>query len=349
MQTDDALDIARRWLDEGLRVALARVVGTWGSSPRRPGSVMCVNERGEFAGSVSGGCVETAVVEEALGVLQGGEPRLLDYGVTNEDAWEVGLACGGSVEVLVERLADTSLADALDAPSDRGAPRVVATDLEGGGRVVFTMGAGNIGTVTVTAENADMAHDLAESRTLLAAAGAALDSDRSHAVEVNGHRVFLHAVNPPVRVLVIGAVHIAQALVSMVRAVGFDVVVVDPRTAFATPDRFAGVELVHAWPDEAFGRLGLDRRTAVVALTHDPKLDDPALAAAVRSDAFYVGALGSSRTHARRLERLGENGVPADRLERIQAPIGLDIGARTPGEIAASVVAEIVQTLRASR
>jgi xanthine dehydrogenase accessory factor len=307
---------------------------------------MCVNERGEFAGSVSGGCVETAVAEEALGVLKDGTPRLLAYGVTNEDAWEVGLACGGSVEVFVERLADADLLDALTPPHDRGAPRVVATHLAGGGRAILRMGTAHDGTVTVTTVDGVITDELAESGALLEAARSAVEADRSHAVEVDGHRVFLDAVTPPVRVLVVGAVHIAQALVAMIRAAGFEVIVVDPRTAFASTDRFPGVELVHAWPGEAFERLGLDRRTAVVALTHDPKLDDPALVAAVASDAFYVGALGSSRTHARRVERLRDEGVSAERVGRIHAPIGLDIGARTPGEIAAAVVAEIVQALR---
>ena len=171
-------------------------------------------------------------------------------------------------------------------------------------------------------------------------------ADRSMAVDTDSGRFFLHVFNPPVRVAIVGAVHIAQQLAAMARAAGYEVVVVDPRRAFATADRFPGIRLVRAWPEAAFSEIGLDHRSAVVTVTHDPKLDDPALTAALASDAFYVGALGSRRTHAARVERLGAAGVDDDSLGRIHAPIGLDIGARTPGEIAASVLAEIVQQLR---
>ena len=310
---------------------------------------MCVRGTGEFIGSVSGGCVETAVIDEAQGVLGDGTPRRLEYGVTNEDAWEVGLACGGSVEVYVERVSDAALLDALSPALSRGEARVVATELRTGVSVLLDVPPSGDGTVTVTAVSPDTTGAPDIPSDLTSAALDALAADRSGAWEAAGHGWFLHAVLPPVRVVVVGAVHISQALVTMARAAGFEAVVVDPRTAFATAQRFPGVDLVHAWPAEAFERLGLDRRSAVVALTHDPKLDDPALVAALAGDVFYVGALGSSRTHARRLARLGEAGVASDRLERIHAPIGLDIAARTPGEIAASVVAEIVQTLRASR
>jgi xanthine dehydrogenase accessory factor len=184
---------------------------------------------------------------------------------------------------------------------------------------------------------------------LLEAARDAVLADRSMAVESESGRFFLHVFNPPVRVAIVGAVHIAQQLASMARAAGYEVVVVDPRAAFATAERFPGIELVRAWPEEAFSEIGLDHRTAVVTVTHDPKLDDPALTAALESEAFYVGALGSRRTHAARVERLTESGIADAAIRRVHAPIGLDIGARTPGEIAASVLAEIVRELRAER
>jgi xanthine dehydrogenase accessory factor len=181
---------------------------------------------------------------------------------------------------------------------------------------------------------------------LSAAAREAALRDTSRVVEGPGGETFLRVFNPPVRVVVIGAVHITQALAPMVRLAGYDVVVVDPRAAFATEARLPGVPLVCAWPDEGLARVGLDRRTAVVALTHDPKLDDPALAAALRSDAFYVGALGSRRTHAARCERLRALGLDDAAIARIHGPIGLRIGAVSPGEVAASIVAEIVADLR---
>jgi len=351
---NDPFQRAAAWLDEGLDVAVATVVATWGSSPRRPGSVMCMNQHGDFVGSVSGGCVETAVVEEARGVLASGQPKLLEFGVTNDDAWEVGLACGGTVQVWVERVSGPAEL-ALSVPSTtRGPTRVVGTDLDSGEKQAVDLGRDDIGNVTVTPANPEGTNPEGTGdpwRHGIVHEGAcdAVLRDRSHVVEVAGRRIFLHVLGSPVRVVIVGAVHIAQNLVAMVRAAGFDPVVVDPRTAFATPKRFPDVELLHAWPAEAFEQLELDDRTAVVALTHDPKLDDPALAAALVSDAFYVGALGSRRTHARRLERLTEEGVAAGSLGRIHAPIGLDIGAKTPGEIAAAVLAEIVHELRTGR
>lgn len=186
-----------------------------------------------------------------------------------------------------------------------------------------------------------------EIEELLAAAAKALSADRSGVWETDAGRIFLHVYNTPVRVVIVGAVHIAQPLSAMAMEAGFDVVVVDPRTAFATEARFPGIRLEHGWPAESLMKLGLDRRAALVTVTHDPKLDDPALQAGLRSPAFYLGALGSRRTHARRIARLTEAGFGAEDTERIHAPVGLDIGARTPGEIASSVLAEIVKTLRA--
>ncbi len=175
---------------------------------------------------------------------------------------------------------------------------------------------------------------------------AALREDRSKAVDTPRGRVFLEVINPPLRLVIVGAVHIAQPLVPMARLVGFQPVVVDPRRAFATEERFPDVELVAEWPDEALRALDLDRRTAVVTLTHDPKLDDPALEVALRSPAFYVGALGSRRTHTKRIARLRASGLADEEIARIHAPVGLDIGAVSPAEIALAILAEIVATLR---
>ncbi|MCW5749924.1 MAG: XdhC family protein [Alphaproteobacteria bacterium] len=178
------------------------------------------------------------------------------------------------------------------------------------------------------------------------AARAALLADRSTTIETAEGPVFLNVFNPPLRMIVIGAVHISQSLAPMAALAGYDVSVVDPRRAFATGERFPGVHLSHAWPDEAMAAFAPDLRTAVVTLTHDPKLDDPALAAALRSDAFYIGALGSIRTHARRLDRLRTAGFPEHELSRIQGPAGLDIGARSPAEIAVSILAQATERLR---
>jgi len=227
----------------------------------------------------------------------------------------------------VERVDDAELLAELNADREAGEAVVVLTDLETGrAHLVRPLEDGP---------------DTRDGRLREAVA-----RDEAVLWEEEGRRIFVNVHNPPVRIIVVGAVHIAQSLAVMVREAGFELVVVDPRTAFATSERFPGVELVHEWPAEAFEELVPDHRTAVVTVTHDPKLDDPALRAAFDSPAFYIGALGSRRTQARRLERLREAGVQEAQLERIHAPIGLDIGARSPGEIAASIVAEIIQVLR---
>ncbi len=182
--------------------------------------------------------------------------------------------------------------------------------------------------------------------TLVQAAREAAEQDQSRKLERPAGAVFLRVFNPPVRVVIVGAVHVAQALAPMVQLAGYDVLVVDPRRAFATADRFREIPLATEWPDEALARLGLDRRTAVVTMTHDPKIDDPALAAALRSAAFYIGALGSKKTQAARRERLREMGFGEAELERIHGPVGLSIGAVSPGEIAVSILSQLVGCLR---
>lgn len=204
-------------------------------------------------------------------------------------------------------------------------PVVFATRLSDGERRVIELGSGS---------------------TLSEAAAAALSTDRSHTIEWEGQEWFLQVFSPPLRLFLIGAVHIAQVLVPMARLAGYAVTVIDPRSAFASPARFPDTELIQQWPDRALVRLNPDMRTAVVTLTHDPKLDEPALRVALASEAFYIGALGSRRTHSRRLERLAAEGADPARLARIHGPVGLDIGARSPGEIAVSILAQMTQVLR---
>jgi xanthine dehydrogenase accessory factor len=324
----DVLRQARAWSADGLGVALATVVSTWGSAPRPVGSHLAANARGEFAGSVSGGCVEAEVIREALDAIADGKTRLLRFGVPDARALDVGLACGGTIEVDVRRLGAEVLEPLLARIAARK-PSVAAFDLAGG----------EVRLVDPAApEGADPA--------LAAAVRDAAVRDASGRADAAGRAWFLRLFAPRVRVVVCGAVHVAQALVPMVRLAGWEAVVVDPRRAFATEARFDGARIVHAWPDEALAGLGLDRATAVVALTHDPKLDDPALAAALRSDAFYVGALGSRRSQAARQERLREMGLGDAALSRLHGPVGLPIGARSSAEIAIAIAAEIVATLR---
>jgi len=316
---EDPLAQAAVWSAPDRPVALAVVTKTWGSSPRPVGSIMAVRADGAFAGSVSGGCIEGAVIRECQDVLAQGKPRKLAFGVSDEEAWGVGLACGGAVELVALK---TRLAPALAQARQARRPVALAQRLADGAEAIVDPQAG--GAPLAGAE--------------IDAARQALKADATGLDESGA--LFVLPLVPSQRLVIIGAVHIAQFLAPMAAMAGYQVTVIDPRRGFATPERFPEVELVVEWPDEALARLGLDAGTALVALTHDPKIDDPALAAALTSDVFYIGALGSRRSHAKRLERLGGDGG------RIHGPIGLDLGAQFPAEIAISILAEIIQVKR---
>ena len=323
---DPVLAQAAAWLGKGHAVALATVTRTWGSAPRRAGSHMAVRGDGSFEGSVSGGCVEGAVAQAATEAVATGEARMLEFGVTNERAWEVGLACGGSISVRVEPVTNQAahvLGRVIEAQRE-GRPVVLATRLSDGSQALLEAGA------------ADPEWGAAE-------IAGCLRNDEARTLEMG---VFLRPYNPAPEAVIVGAVHITQALLPMAEQAGFSVTVIDPRTAFATPERFPGARLLAAWPDEALTHVRFGSRTAVIALTHDPKIDDPVLKAAVVSPAFYIGALGGRKTHGQRKQRLAAEGLDEAAIERIRGPIGLPIGARTPEEIAVAILAEIVDALR---
>jgi len=323
----DELKQLARWLRSGKSVALATVVRTWGSSPRPLGSHLAVNGEGHFAGSVSGGCIEGAVVGEALDIINSGKPRLLEFGVSNDQAWEVGLSCGGVIHVYVEAIGTDALRRLLDdCENKRPVARVTRlTD----GRQSLVYESSWFGDLPLSEKQ------LLEAQSLLRIGCSGMSQQSEEAT-------FVRSYLPPARMIIVGAVHIAQVLAPMASVAGFDVTIVDPRTAFCRKDRFPGVTLSNDWPDEALDGMDLDRQTAVVTLSHDPKIDDPALTVALKSAAFYIGALGSSRTHARRVERLTESGL-GDQLARIHAPVGIQLGGRAPAEIAVSILAEAIQ------
>jgi xanthine dehydrogenase accessory factor len=314
---DNMPEVALDWARAGKKVALATVVQTWGSAPRRTGAQLVISDDGAIEGSVSGGCVEGDVVLEALEAFEDGKVRMLEYGVADDDAFAVGLACGGTIRVMVEPVGDVLplplLEELVAARAAREKVAVISPPGEGARQLVrggyderFRM-------------------------------------DRS-GFEEDGSFVTIH--NAPLRMVIVGAVHIAQALVPMARVAGFDPVIIEPRPAFGSAARFPGETILDDWPDEAVRTLGLDGRTALVLLTHDPKLDDPALDAALGSEVFYIGALGSTRTHAKRVERLRAAGKSDAEIAKIHGPIGLDIGASGPAEIALAILAQAVQVLR---
>ena len=324
-------EIAQEWHRAGKGAVLATVVQTWGSAPRPVGSQLVVSGAAEIMGSVSGGCVEGAVVAEAIETLTDGQPRLLTFGVSDEDAFAVGLACGGTIRVLVEPVGAVMPAAILDAlVAARAGRRPIAYMVHTETWARHLAGGPGGGALSSGA----LASEALQAR---------FRADRS-GMEDDGLFVAIH--NPPLRLIVVGAVHIAQPLVQMARACGYDPTLIDPREAFGAAPRFPGEVIVHDWPDAAMAVLAPDARTAVVTLTHDAKLDDPAIRAALASKAFYLGCLGSTRTHAKRLDRLRAVGVAETDIARIHAPVGLDIGARSPAEIAVSIMAQVTQVLR---
>lgn len=320
---DDIPEQALTWAQAGQGVALATVVSTWGSAPRQAGAQLVVNAAADMLGSVSGGCVEGAVIAEALEAIEDGTCRLLEYGVADEEAFAVGLACGGTIRILVEPVGVGQglplhmLQELVDRRAQRQAVAVQVDLTSWERKIVLPSGADPALTDRFTNDRSGLEGD---------------------------HMIVIH--NPPLRLIVVGAVHIAQALLPMARLVGYDGFLVDPRDAFASQARFPGETILHDWPDEALTQIGLDRRTAVVTLSHDPKLDDPAIRTTLDSDVFYLGCLGSKKTHAKRLDRLTGAGYGPQELHRIHAPVGADIGAKTPAEIAVSILAQISERLR---
>lgn len=342
----DLLPTIEAWGADDPQLALATVVRTAGSTPRPVGAHLLVNRAGRMEGSVSGGCLEGAVVLEAQSTIAGeAPPRVLHYGISDELGWSVGLSCGGEVDVFVETLrADgsdavlTALAGAVAAER----PVALLTVLSGpraGSRAAVVGGDEPVGTLGGGVD--DLAARLAAEH---------LASGASGVETAAGVEVFVEAVVREPRLAVIGAVHIAVPLTTMAAAAGHRVIVIDPRGAFLTTERMPQAhQLIDAWPDEALPQLGLGAGDAAVCLAHDPKFEDPALQFLLRSPVGYVGAIGSRKTHAARAARLREAGFGDAEIARVHSPVGLDIGAITPAEIALAIMAEIVATRRGRR
>jgi len=333
----DILPDLESWREAHESIALATVIQTWGSSPREAGAKMALTPEGKITGSVSGGCVEGAVFEAGVETLKTNQPQLLHFGVADETAWDVGLACGGSIDIFVKPL-DSSFFDALHSVYVEERPAVILAVVRGDDEVLgHEMLLREDGSITGT-----LGVDLDE--RALDLAWQALEEGKSRQVDLDeSTELFLEVILPPPTLVAVGGVHITIALMALAKTLGYRTVVVDPRSAFGNAERFPNVDhLIQAWPDEAFEQVPITRSTAVAMLTHDPKLDDPALKIALPSQAFYVGALGSRTTQAKRRQRLLDDGVSEAQLDRLRGPIGLDIEARTPEEIAVSIMAEIV-------
>ena len=306
------------WLKDGHKAALAIVKKTWGSAPRQAGSIMVIRGDGVFEGSVSGGCIEGIVIAEAVNLIETRtNVKHLTFSVANQDAWSVGLACGGEIEILVislQTLTPAWLHSALDTIHQRNHAYLLINTHNG--QITHNR---NSHPPTTVNQNLDT-------------------QNQDCLLQIN--------LTPKPRIFIIGAVHIAQHLCVFAHETGFDITLIDPREGFIESREFKSANIITDWPDDYFAYTELDIASAVVALTHDPKLDDPALIPALQSEAFYIGALGSKKTNTARINRLKEAGFAANDINRIHGPIGLNIDAKTPAEIAVSIIAEIVQSYR---
>ncbi len=330
----DILEKVSEWVAEGSPVALATVMRTWGSSPRREGAKMAVSTNSRLVGSVSGGCVEGAVVEAAQEVLAGGTARCLHFGVSDDSAWSVGLSCGGALDVWLELLYPDRWRAMEEAyQNDRNTTFVSTVNADrAGASLVLEMER----IVWSLAEHPEDVMDLLDATREL------VKTAPSGIVSLGDTEIFIDHERARPKLIIVGGAHVARALSQMAILLGYRVILVDPRRVFASKERFPELtEIHHDYPDRVFPQIGLDSRTSVVVLTHDPKIDDPALIAALPSPAPYVGVLSSKKTHRTRLKRLREAGVEEELLRNIRVPIGLDLGGRLPEEIALAILAEI--------
>ncbi len=310
-EVDDILTPMCVWLKEKRKVALATVISTWGSAPRPVGGQMAIDSNGEIIGSVSGGCIEGSVINEGINSINDGKLRIKDYGISNDMAWEVGLACGGELKILIQplNLEDEMIYSIVENIKNREPTKLIINCLTGSRHIDNSM-INQVSTYDKTKEE------------------------------------FIHVIDPKPRLFIVGAVHIAQALISLAKIADFEIILIDPRDHFATEDRFPNCKIINEWPDTALSNFIFDEATHLVTLTHDPKIDDPALIYALKKDMGYIGSLGSKKTHNKRCERLIDIGFCQSDLSKIHGPIGLNIKAKTPAEIAVSIMAEIINFRR---
>ncbi len=337
----DLLPKLEEWINKGEEIALASVILTWGSAPRGVGSYMAINAAGQMIGSVSGGCVEGAVIQKAVEIIRSGQAENLHFGVADDTAWDVGLACGGNIDVFVQPInkAGTktliqeiredhfvSHSTIIEGPDELLGATFVASDQE----ILFS----------------SPALEDAKQEILKTIKGLGRTPKRAKLVEKD-LGIFVNPILPSPTLVIIGGVQIAMALAKLAQLMHFRPILVDPRRAFLNPERFNDLgEILTLWPAKAYDEIVLGRHTAIASLSHDPKIDDPALMGALDSEAFYIGALGSKKTQARRIKRLESKGVSANQLARIQGPIGLEIGADNPEEIALAIMGQVIQAYR---
>ncbi|MDB2696608.1 XdhC family protein [Alphaproteobacteria bacterium] len=310
-EVDDILTPLSVWLKDKRKIALATVISTWGSAPRPVGGQMAIDQNGEIIGSVSGGCIEGAVITEGIKSLSDGKTRVKDYGISNDMAWEIGLACGGELKVLIQPL---QIED----------------------KIIFSL--------VESIRKREVIKLKINTKSGLRTIDKSISQQSSSFNQLMNE--FIHIIDPKPRLFIIGAVHIAQELTKLATIADFEIILIDPRDHFATEKRFPNCRIINDWPDNALSKFKFDKATHLVTLTHDPKIDDPALIYSLKKNIGYVGSLGSKNTHKKRCERLSLLGFNQNDLNKIHGPIGLDIKAKNPAEIAISILGEIIQFRR---
>jgi len=337
------------WQAAGKGIALATLIKVEGSSPRPLGAKMIVSSQGEFQGSVSGGCVESSVITEALHCLQSGKPTLLHYGIDNSNPWTVGLACGGEIDVFIEPLFNLSFQNGFSHSMfeklielfKNKQPFILAT-------VTASDHKGQKGLFSAGKWIIDDSHNSWSKNFLMREMTRLIEAGQPRMMEIHLESLqpleaFLEPILPQARIVIIGAVHIAAALIIYAHELGYKTIIIDPRSAFLTRERFPQADdLIHSWPQEALPKLNLATSDCIVILSHDEKIDVPALFVALKSPIGYIGLLGSKKTRNERFRSLKEEGITEKDLERVHAPIGLNLGAIEPEEIAISIIAEII-------
>ena len=317
MKQNSLLHILTSWIENSYSACLVIVVATWGSAPRQPGSIMIVRDDLLIEGSVSGGCIEGEVIRLSQDVMRNGIPRLEQFGVADESAWEVGLSCGGSISVLILPIADTGM------PLFVLKKLAIAEDTRQTLDVIFQIS--DLQKLNLKVETPSLSMGLVHKSTF---------------DEVQ--KVFILRIRPSNQIIIIGAGHISQVLSQLSIAMDLDVTVIDPRSVFLNEKRFPNVAISLGWPQDVLPSLFIDSQTAIVTLTHDPKIDDPALLHSLNTNAYYIGCLGSLKTHKARLGRLKEAGVSEHSLKRLHGPAGIPLGGRAASEIALSILAELI-------
>jgi xanthine dehydrogenase accessory factor len=320
------LEEANSWIESGQSAVLATVIQTWGSSPRPVGSRMVVNQHGDFSGSVSGGCVESAVVRECIELLQNNNShKTLEFKVSNESAWEVGLACGGEIAIYLENklMQKNILQEALRLKKEKKEFSII-TNLENSKNYIYQ-------PETI----------LPQEMNIFSNAISSAFQKRTNGI-LKDTKIFIENYHRPIQVIIVGAVHIAQYVCEFAKHLNFEIIIIDPRGYFASDKRFPNTQVINKWPNEAFEEIHLTKRSALIALTHDPKIDDPAIQQALKENCFYIGALGSSKTHQNRCERLESAGFSQKQIQSIFGPIGIRLGGRSASEIALSIVSQLV-------